>query len=255
MPRDERTRATERDGTRAAQLSLGRVVRRKGLIPILGLVLAAIVGIVSAWLLRDDIDLPGSTETASVSTDGGVVIESAGQAAPPRDSAVTEGGALEASETGPGPGETPAVLLALEGEGLRLFNAATGTSRPLPFGTEGTLLRSTLESASGGGPVEEGFSPDCVATFIRWSDGLTTWVAGDRFVGWSLRDDASSLTTPTGVGIGSTRSELEDSYAADVFTSTVGIEFSTGGLAGILDSTRSDARITHLWAGHTCIAR
>lgn len=37
--------------------------------------------------------------------------------------------------------------------------------------------------------------------------------------------------------------------------STLGAEFSIGDIAGVFESAASDARVAHLWAGETCIAR
>lgn len=153
------------------------------------------------------------------------------------------------------PNPSDAFLLALDGEGLRLFDAASGSSRPLSFGTEGSLVGSALVRVLGAEPVEVGYSEDCAAEYQRWPEGLSIWIVRDDFVGWSLRDDGTTLTTPTGIGIGSTRADLEESYAAEIYQSTLGIEFVAGGLAGLLESEDDDASITNLWAGQTCIAR
>jgi hypothetical protein len=40
-----------------------------------------------------------------------------------------------------------------------------------------------------------------------------------------------------------------------VFQSTLGTEFSAGGIAGLLESAGPQARIVALWAGMVCIAR
>lgn len=66
---------------------------------------------------------------------------------------------------------------------------------------------------------------------------------------------APALTTASGIGIGSTRADLESAYAARVARSTLGAEFSAGGLAGLLASERPDAPIINLWAGEACLAR
>ena len=49
--------------------------------------------------------------------------------------------------------------------------------------------------------------------------------------------------------------DLENAYAADIGRSTLGIEFTAGGLAGILESEAPDARVQHLWAGVACLGR
>lgn len=104
-------------------------------------------------------------------------------------------------------------------------------------------------------PVEEGYSSECNGNFMRLENGLTIWFVDDAFAGWAVRGPAPTLTTVSGIGIGSSRDELESVYDVRIFRSTLGIEFSAGGLAGLLESDLPDARITHLWAGQTCIAR
>ena len=73
-------------------------------------------------------------------------------------------------------------------------------------------------------------------------------------MGWFLRDDPA-ITTPAGVGIGSTREELEGAHQAEVMDSSLGVEFYSGGLAGLLNSSAPDGTIEALWSGMTCIAR
>lgn len=149
----------------------------------------------------------------------------------------------------------PAALI-VDGEGLRLIDAASGSTTPLPFGTAGDAVIASLTRLIGRGPDEEGQGADCgTAAYATWEDGISIWVERDRFVGWSLLDADSPLTTLTGIGIGSTLAELRDAMVVDVRETSIGIEFSTGGLAGVLDGVGPDARITHLWAGATCIAR
>ena len=79
--------------------------------------------------------------------------------------------------------------------------------------------------------------------------------AKERFVGWSVTAGSPPVTTASGLKVGSTRAELESAYAAKIAKSTLGVEFSAGALAGLLDSEKTDARVTDLWAGVTCNAR
>jgi hypothetical protein len=145
--------------------------------------------------------------------------------------------------------------LALEGEGLRGFAVPSGSARPVPFGSPRAAVLDFLQAIYGSPPREQGENLDCGAEFAGWKDGLTVWFAEDRFVGWSLQDRDGTLTTASGVGIGSVRSELEAAHVIEVVDSSLGVEFTSGGLAGLLDSARPDARVTNLWAGLTCIAR
>jgi hypothetical protein len=156
-------------------------------------------------------------------------------------------------------------VLALDGDGLRVFLRPSGSARPIPFGEpRGSVIASV-------GRLQRNEQPqltenlDCRATVATWpATGLQLWFSADsapRFIGWSLgsrggRDSAAAtLTTASGVGIGSTRAELESAYAARIARSTLGVEFSAGELAGLLESDRPDSPIVNLWAGQVCLAR
>jgi hypothetical protein len=81
------------------------------------------------------------------------------------------------------------------------------------------------------------------------------WFSKERFAGWSAVPSPAPAATVTGVRVGSSRRELEDAYAVKIGKSTLGTEFSAGALGGLLDSAGPDAKITHMWAGATCLAR
>lgn len=149
----------------------------------------------------------------------------------------------------------PATTLALDGEGLRVIVVASGTSRLLPFGAPEAAALNAIEDALAAPPADRGFSEDCQVGYATWTAGLTAWFTDSAFVGWSLRGDSSGLATLTGIGIGSTRTELDRTYDAEIFESTLGTEFIINGLVGLLASSAQDAVIDHLWAGRTCIAR
>ena len=62
--------------------------------------------------------------------------------------------------------------------------------------------------------------------------------ADGQFVGWNVRPqpDSTSLTTVAGIGLGSTRQELEAAYKVEMVDSSLGVEFYTGQLSGLLES-------------------
>ena len=151
--------------------------------------------------------------------------------------------------------EAAASRLALDGEGLRLFNAVSGASRLIPFGTSRPDALRAIGAAQKGPVRSEGNNVECNARYTVWDNGLTVWFARDRFAGWSATASASAPGTAAGVKVGSTREQLESAYAATTRKSTLGHEFNAGALAGLLASGNADARITALWAGTTCIAR
>lgn len=153
------------------------------------------------------------------------------------------------------PAAAPEWALALDGEGLRIFNSSTGASRLLAFGDDATQSMETLGRVLAEPPPVSVENEECQVSFARWSNGLTVWSSNSRFTGWSVTPGSSSLATASGVKIGSTRAELESAHDAEIMESSLGTEFLAGGLAGLLDSTRPDAKISNLWAGETCIAR
>ena len=132
-----------------------------------------------------------------------------------------------ASATAPAPavsGDAPAsadtsVVLALDPEGLRLVDAATGSTRPLPFGMpEADVVR--VVSARTAQPAEASRNEECGAgplAFSTWPNGLQLAFQDGRFAGWSLGERASpALTTMSGVGIGTLRADLDASVVTIV---------------------------------------
>ena len=162
----------------------------------------------------------------------------------------------EGSTSAPEPDTTTsaAALISLDPEGLRIFLAGSGASRPIPFDSPTEMVLTALAATRLGEPDEQGTNPECVAEYASWDGNFTVWFDGDRFVGWFLRDDPA-ITTPAGVGIGSTREELEGAHQAEVMDSSLGVEFYSGGLAGLLSSSAPDGTIEALWSGMACIAR
>ena len=163
--------------------------------------------------------------------------------------------ASDATATAAAP-STPATALALEGEGLRVFILSSGSARPIPFGTAKTQTLDMLGAVLGGPPSDLGENIDCGATRASWPDGLTAWFVQDEFVGWSVASADAAVSTVDGLSVGDTRTELENGgTVVEVMPSSLGTEFTAGGVAGLLESPEPDARVTHLWAGATCIAR
>ncbi|MES2903362.1 MAG: hypothetical protein V4696_04175 [Pseudomonadota bacterium] len=146
-----------------------------------------------------------------------------------------------------------APVLAVDGEGLRWFNPTNGAARPLPFGTARAMVMTAL---SGRGSADIGIQSECGAgplDYAAWPDGLTLYFQKDRFTGWALDGRAAGkVTTAAGVGPGSSRNELEAAYTAKITQSTLGTEFTAGGLSGLLDGPGASASINSMWAGTSC---
>ena len=149
---------------------------------------------------------------------------------------------------------TPAPpALAVEAEGLRLFDPASGSARPIPFGT---ARAQTLAALAFRGPPGTRTNGECGAgplAYASWPDGLQIWFQDDKFAGWALDGRTEgAIGTAAGIGPGSTRAELDSAYAAAVEQSTLGTEFAAGELFGLLDGAGQGAKITNMWAGVSC---
>lgn len=149
-------------------------------------------------------------------------------------------------------------VLAVEGEGLRLFDRQTSAASPIAFGRPAASVLATLERLRG--PAGKGTNQDCGAgpvQYANWADGLSLVFQRDRFVGWGLnRRAAGAIGTSSSIGPGSTRAQLDDAYGDVRFSrSSIGQEFSVAGISGLIEGASGDAKITDMWAGISCVAR
>ena len=149
----------------------------------------------------------------------------------------------------------PAVNLAPDGLSLVL---PTGATRHMTFGMPRDVTTRAIAAALGS-PIEEGDNQECGAgalSFASFRGGLGLYFDDGKFVGWDLDGrDGGRFATAAGVGIGSTRKQLESATAIRIEDSTLGVEFSAGDLSGLLSARDPDGEVTNLWAGTTCIAR
>jgi hypothetical protein len=148
-------------------------------------------------------------------------------------------------------------MLILDGRGL-VVGDARGDKRTRAFDSAmppvldaarqiyGEPAKAETLEECGGGPLE-----------ISKFPGFTLAAQDGKFVGWWLDEDRKPPlpTMASGIGIGSTRAALEKAYSVEAFESTIGHEFSADGIAGLTDSPGKAGKITHLWAGLTCIMR
>jgi len=170
----------------------------------------------------------------------------------------------QAASTKPDAEAKAEFVMALDGEGLRLVNSETGSTRLLPFGTDRTTTETAIAKQLGA-VANRSSNEECGAGPMEFSvfGNFIGNFQDDLFVGWDLRDGdkKATLTTMSGVGIGMTRSEMAESVAFDIYEdSTIGTEFQTGGdepggFFGLFDGDAPDAKITDLWAGTNCIFR
>ncbi|GAA0734607.1 hypothetical protein [Sphingomonas japonica] len=176
---------------------------------------------------------------------------------PPVDAAVPSPDAASvAPPAAPPPAAEPidaAPSLAIDGEGMRMVLADTGRTVPIVFGTD---RKAVLQMLAFRGPPGTGTNTECGAgplDYASWPDGLTLQFQDGDLVGWALDGRGEgAVTTMSGIGIGSTRAELDAAYSATVEETTLGQEFAAGDLHGILDGAGKAATITNMWAGTSC---
>lgn len=161
----------------------------------------------------------------------------------------------------PVPDSAPA-LLALDSEGLRFVNAESGSTRLLAFESDGEQAVAAVARLRGA-PGQRGTNGECGAgplDIASWPDGFSLLLSDGRFVGWAANETRAGsagrpATTMAGLGVGSTRTDLDGAYTARITESTLGTEFEAGDLYGVLDGPGPDARVTALWAGVSCVFR
>lgn len=175
----------------------------------------------------------------------------------------TRGGADVTEAVEPSPTQTAdnagQPKLAIDPDGLRWFMPPTGAARPLPFGMTQADTLSALERVRG--KAAKGTNADCGAgpvQYANWADGLSLVFQNGRFAGWSLDGRAADgITTADGIGIGTTRAELDSAIGTPlvVRATSIGTEFTAGAYYGVFDGRVANSRITNMWTGVNCVAR
>ena len=154
-------------------------------------------------------------------------------------------------------GAAGAAALNLAPDGLTLV-LESGASRHVTFGTpRDAVLRAV--TAAVGEPTSRGVDAECPGGPLEGAEfegGLGLSFSEGRFIGWDLSSrENGRYTTAAGVGLGSTRQQLEDAIAIEVEQSPLGHEFHSGPLSGLLSSLAPSGQTTALWAGTTCLSR
>ena len=139
----------------------------------------------------------------------------------------------------------------LEADGLRL-----GDGRRLAFGTEKGAALKDLSAAIGKPPTEQSDDQVCgdlsMVDSAGWDGKFYALFDEGRFAGW---EDRGLFRTKSGLKVGSSRADLAALTDVAVEESTLGVEFSAGGLGGVLSSEAPDAKVTSFWGGATCVFR
>lgn len=197
-----------------------------------------------------------TTEASAATTDSSAAAGTS-TTAPAASSTTASGGAASSSTTAPavdgGIGVGP--------DGLQIIDGARITQ--LPFGTSKDEVFTFLEEVLGVSPTVTESSPECgnqADEQLLWPGQLSVDIRDDQMISWQLAQ-GSPLTTVSGVGLGSTRAEVESSIVIMVDETSLGTEFATegtgegGGMGGLLTGPEPTATVTELWAGEICAFR
>jgi hypothetical protein len=153
--------------------------------------------------------------------------------------------------------------LALSENAIKIVNPNNGSTREITFGMPFEQVVTAVKKVLSSSP-NVSINSECGAgslKFATFDNGLSLlfqekdgeWL----FAGWAatqIRKPMSKLSIMAGIGIGSTRKEVESDYLITVSETSLGVEFSTKGnnLLEIFDGPSQDAKITNLWSGLSC---
>lgn len=169
-----------------------------------------------------------------------------------------------ADQNNAAPGEAPAAqvtegamepgnqIIALDSEGLRLVDEATGSTRLLPFGAPQDETLAAV-SALAGEPTERGENEECgpgPLSFANFNNGLRLWFSAGGFSGW---ESDGEVTTLDGLSAAANREELEAAGIAEFTRDTLGDEFEHGGIFGVMEPDGQDVALLHV--GDNCFMR
>jgi hypothetical protein len=148
-------------------------------------------------------------------------------------------------------------VVSLSGEGLMVVAVDTGGTTAIPFGTDAVAVGETLDRLLGPSITSpaDADCPNSADSVREWEDTLRIEVRDGQLIAWSL-PPGSPLTTLSGIGLGTPRSEMTRSVVVEVFESPLGVEFSIGSttaIRGLLQDDSAPAPVIDLWAGERCI--
>ncbi len=162
----------------------------------------------------------------------------------------------------------PAARLALTSNALQIVNSNTGSTSEIAFGKPLDELVELMNKILADKVASIGTNTECGAGPLKmavWKNGLNLIFKEQKsnglwqFVGWYVSKPANNtkpLETMAGIGVLSSRAEMEEAYVVKINKSSLGYEFSTtSGLYGIFDGPGKNAKITDMWSGTTCIFR
>lgn len=169
-------------------------------------------------------------------------------------------GAADAPADAAAPAPAAMSEALLEGDGFMPAQPAGGTGLKLSFGMAQAQVIEILTEFRGGQAPELGRNDECGAgpmEFASWGDGFQLAFQEGAFAGWWADEDAPrGYTTIHDIGVGSTLAQLRAAYPdVEIGEDSIGPEFSTGDIHGLLSGMNTTGEVTALWAGVSCIFR
>ncbi|KMW60620.1 hypothetical protein AIOL_000784 [Candidatus Rhodobacter oscarellae] len=156
------------------------------------------------------------------------------------------GGAVEAPSRAPAAPafQATATGLLLPKSGLRVDFGRTQESTVLAVTKllSGPPSRQFQNLECGAGPVQ----------FAEWPGGLTLLFQNGDFEGWLVTD--KSVAVSGGLSVGQSRASIEG-RGLSVKGTSLGFEFDSAGVFGLIENEGSAGQVSLLWAGVSCFFR
>ena len=151
--------------------------------------------------------------------------------------------------------------ILLEGDGFMPANpGGRGTGLKLSFGAPRATVIAYMTGLHGGTAPHTDSNDECGAgpvQFARWNDDFTLAFQDGKFAGWWAGEKApAGFSTVRDIHVGSTLAQVRAAWPdVEVTNDSIGPEFASRDIFGILTGTTASARVTALWAGVSCIFR
>ena len=209
--------------------------------------------------------LAGMSMACSPSTNN----KAANAAAPANAAAAQQPGNTAAAPAANTAGELPADMQAKAGRNGQQLHLAQGGftsgsvglhhANLISFGQSQAEVTKALSDILGA-PSRTGRNAECPDGAVEFASfgTLDVHFQGGKFVGWVLDGQMNpELESYQGLMIGQARSEISagDGDEPTFEKSSLGAEFQSEGIGGMLSGNGPDAKVTSLFAGVTCFAR
>ena len=151
--------------------------------------------------------------------------------------------------------------ILLEGDGFMPANpGGGGTGLKLSFGDPRARVIDYMTGLHGGTAPQTDSNDECGAgpvQFARWGDDFTLAFQDGKFAGWWAGEKAPvGFSTVQDIHVGSTLAEVRAAWPdVEVMNDSIGPEFASADIFGLLTGTTASARVTALWAGVSCVFR